>query len=180
LIFYWGIRKEFPNLDVHNIFFSKNYQAEFEHIFKHKTIYHDPTIYVNIGSKGEPADAPASCETWFVMINTPNNIGQDWDKLTAETRKNVLQKLSRLLNTNIEPLIEVESTLDARSIEAKTFSSQGALYGNSSNNRYAAFLRHANFSKQFKNLYFVGGSVHPGGGIPLCLSSAAIASSLIN
>jgi phytoene dehydrogenase-like protein len=179
LIFYWGIRKEFPNLDVHNIFFSKNYQAEFEHIFKHKTIYHDPTIYVNIGSKGEPADAPAGCETWFVMINTPNNTGQDWHKLTAETRKNVLQKLSRLLNTNIEPLIEVESTLDARSIEAKTFSSQGALYGNSSNNRYAAFLRHANFSKQFKNLYFVGGSVHPGGGIPLCLSSAAITSSLI-
>jgi phytoene desaturase len=179
LIFYWGIKKEFPNLDVHNIFFSKNYQAEFEHIFKHKTIYHDPTIYVNIGSKGEPADAPAGCETWFVMINTPNNTGQDWHKLTAETRKNVLQKLSRLLNTNIEPLIEVESTLDARSIEAKTFSSQGALYGNSSNNRYAAFLRHANFSKQFKNLYFVGGSVHPGGGIPLCLSSAAITSSLI-
>ena len=179
LIFYWGIKKEFPNLGVHNIFFSKNYQAEFEHIFKQKTIYQDPTVYVNIGSKGEPADAPESCETWFVMINTPNNIGQDWDKLISEARKNILAKLSRLLQIDIEPLIEVEGWLDARSIEAKTFSSQGALYGNSSNNRYAAFLRHANFSKQFKNLFFVGGSVHPGGGIPLCLSSAAIASNMI-
>ena len=179
LIFYWGIKSYFPNLGVHNIFFSQNYQAEFEHIFKHKTIYQDPTIYINIGSKGEPTDAPEGSETWFVMINTPNNVGQDWDKLIGEARKNILNKLSRLLKTNIEALIEVESTLDARSIESKTFSSQGALYGNSSNNRYAAFLRHANFSKQFDNLYFVGGSVHPGGGIPLCLSSAAITSSFI-
>lgn len=179
LIFYWGIGKTFPELRLHNIFFSKDYQAEFEHIFQKKTIYHDPTIYVNIGSKYEPTDAPQGAETWFVMINTPNNTGQDWDKLIVEARKNILTKLSRLLKTEIEPLIEVEGILEPRSIEAKTFSTQGALYGNSSNNRYAAFLRHANFSKKIKNLYFVGGSVHPGGGIPLCLSSAKITADLI-
>jgi len=179
LIFYWGIKKEFPDLQVHNIFFSKNYEEEFKHIFQHKTIYQDPTIYVNIGSKGESKDAPQDCETWFVMINTPNNEGQDWDTLIKEARKNIIEKLSRLLKTDIESLIEVESILDPRTIESKTSSSQGALYGNSSNNRYAAFLRHANFSKEFDNLYFVGGSVHPGGGIPLCLSSAAIMANLI-
>ena len=69
--------------------------------------------------------------------------------------------------------------LDPRSIEIKTSSAQGALYGNSSNNKYAAFLRHANFSKNIENLYFVGGSVHPGGGIPLALSSAKIMSELV-
>lgn len=179
LIFYWGIRKTFPELQLHNIFFSKDYQAEFEHIFQKRTISDDPTVYVNIGSKYAPSDAPEGCETWFVMINTPNNTGQDWDKLIAQSRKNILQKLSRLLRIEIEPLIEVEGILDPRSIEAKTFSVQGALYGNSSNSRYAAFLRHANFSKKIKNLYFVGGSVHPGGGIPLCLSSAKITANLI-
>ncbi|MCS6796459.1 MAG: phytoene desaturase family protein, partial [Raineya sp.] len=170
LIFYWGIHKTFPELRLHNIFFSQNYEAEFEHIFQKKTIYHDPTVYVNIGSKYEPTDAPEGSETWFVMINTPNNTGQDWDGLIAQARKNILSKLSRMLKTDIESLIEVEGILEPRSIEAKTFSTQGALYGNSSNNRYAAFLRHANFSRKIKNLYFVGGSVHPGGGIPLCLS----------
>ncbi|KOY86310.1 phytoene dehydrogenase [bacterium 336/3] len=179
LIFYWGIKREFPELKVHNIFFSNHYEEEFKHIFKHKTIYQDPTIYVNIGSKGEPQDAPQGSETWFVMINTPNNEEQDWDTLITEARKNILEKLSRLLKTDIESLIEVESILDPRTIESRTSSSQGALYGNSSNNRYAAFLRHANFSKEFDNLYFVGGSVHPGGGIPLCLSSAAITANLI-
>jgi len=55
----------------------------------------------------------------------------------------------------------------------------GALYGTSSNSKLAAFMRHPNYSKTTKGLYFVGGSVHPGGGIPLCLSSAAIVANLI-
>ena len=80
---------------------------------------------------------------------------------------------------NIEELILNESVLDPRSIESKTSSFQGSLYGSSSNNRYAAFLRHANFSSHITNLYFCGGSVHPGGGIPLCLQSARIVADLI-
>jgi phytoene dehydrogenase-like protein len=71
-------------------------------------------------------------------------------------------------------LIVFEEVLDPRTIESKTSSAQGALYGNSSNTRFAAFLRHPNFSSQIKDLYFCGGSVHPGGGIPLALLSAKI------
>ena len=72
-----------------------------------------------------------------------------------------------------------EHVLDPRLIASRTSSSQGALYGNSSNNKYAAFLRHPNFSHSIKNLYFCGGSVHPGGGIPLCLLSAKIVGDLV-
>jgi diapolycopene oxygenase len=64
--------------------------------------------------------------------------------------------------------------LEPRIIEQRTSSYQGSLYGASSNNRMAAFFRHPNFSKQIQGLYFCGGSVHPGGGIPLCLNSAKI------
>jgi phytoene desaturase len=180
LIFYWGIGKQFPELDLHNIFFSNNYQEEFKHIFEHKTIYSDPTIYINITSKCKPDDAPLGCENWFVMINTHNNQGQNWDELINEARKNIITKLNRLLKTNIEKHIVSENILDPRSIENKTSSHLGALYGNASNNRFAAFLRHKNFSSDIKGLYFCGGSVHPGGGIPLCLNSAKIVSKLIN
>ncbi len=179
LIFYWGIRKSFPELDLHNIFFSQDYKKEFACIFQEKTISDDPTVYINITSKYKPDDAPAGCENWFTMINVPNNDGQNWDELIAAARKNIISKLSRILKTDIELLIETEDVLDPRSIESKTGSWQGALYGNSSNNRYAAFLRHANFSSEVKNLYFVGGSVHPGGGIPLALSSAKIATDMV-
>ena len=180
LIFYWGIDRAFPKLEVHNIFFSQNYQAEFQHLWQQKRIYDDPTIYLYISAKNYPKDAPDGKENWFVMINVPPDEEQNWDELIARARKAIIRKLSGMLHQDIEELITVEHILDPRSIASKTSSFQGALYGNSSNNMFAAFLRHPNFSSKIKGLYFCGGSVHPGGGIPLCLLSAKIAVSCIS
>ena len=179
VIFYWGIKHSFDALELHNIFFSDDYQKEFKAIFEDKTVSDDPTIYVNITSKDVPSDAPEGCENWFVMINTPANHGQNWDTLIAKLRKQILSKLSKELGISIEPLIECEEVLSPPLIQEKTQSHLGALYGASSNNSMAAFLRHPNFSSGIKNLYFCGGSVHPGGGIPLCLLSAKIVDELI-
>lgn len=178
LIFYWGVKAEFPEMEVHNIFFSEDYRKEFDAIWQQKAIDADPTVYVHISSKCEKSDAPKGCENWFVMINVPANTGQNWEELIAVARKNILQKLAKNLGKDIEKLIVSEEVLDPRSIEHKTASYQGALYGSSSNNHFAAFLRHANYSDKIKGLYFVGGSVHPGGGIPLALLSAKIVSDL--
>lgn len=179
LIFYWGIKKEFKELGLHNIFFSKNYKAEFDAMFKSQIIHHDPTVYINISSKMQNDDAPKGCENWFTMINVPNNTGQNWDALIAEARKNIINKLNKNLAIDLENLIENESILDPRTIESRTSSFRGSLYGTSSNNQFAAFLRHANFTKNIKDLYFVGGSVHPGGGIPLALLSAKIVADMV-
>jgi phytoene desaturase len=179
VIFYWGIKKQFPELDLHNILFSADYQQEFAHIFDHKTIYEDPTIYINITCKEEVNDAPRGCENWFVMINTPGDFEQDWDALAIQMRQNIIEKINRLLNTDLASLIEVEDVLTPPLIEQRTSSYRGSLYGAASNSKFAAFIRHPNFSSHLKQLYFCGGSVHPGGGIPLCLLSAKIASDLI-
>jgi phytoene dehydrogenase-like protein len=112
------------------------------------------------------------------MVNVPANNGQDWNQIREHVRANVISKLSRLLGEDISALIEEEDYLNPIRIEQRTSSFAGALYGASSNNRNAAFFRHPNFSK-IKGLYFVGGSVHPGGGIPLCLQSAKIAVGLV-
>jgi phytoene desaturase len=179
LIFYWGIDKEFPQLDVHNIMFTEDYKTEFDRIFDTKTIYEDPTIYINITSKKIDGDAPKGKENWFVMINVPSVYGQDWDTMIAEARKNILTKISRNLGEDIEKLIQFEEQLTPQLIQDKTYSFKGSLYGTSSNNKFAAFFRHKNFSSQFDNLYFCGGSVHPGGGIPLALLSAKIIDKLV-
>jgi phytoene dehydrogenase-like protein len=180
VIFYWGVKKIFSELDLHNIFFSENYTEEFAHIFDRKTLFDDPTVYLNITSKENAADAPEGCENWFVMINAPGDYGQNWEALVAQARQNIVKKLNRLLAIDLESLIEVEDVLTPPQIEARTSSYKGALYGAASNSKFAAFLRHPNFSNPLKNLFFVGGSVHPGGGIPLCLLSAKITSELIN
>ena len=123
--------------------------------------------------------APAGTENWFVMINAPANTGQNWQDITQLAKQTIIEKLNRLLQTDIQPLITTEEILGPVQIEEKTMSYQGSLYGTSSNSKWAAFLRHPNFMPGIKNLYCCGGSVHPGGGIPLCLKSAEIVSELI-
>ena len=179
VIFYWGIDRSFPDLDLHNIFFSDNYQAEFDAIFRDKTLFDDPTVYVNITAKDVHGDAPAGKENWFVMVNAPHDTGQDWDALSKTLKKQVLDKLNRNLSVDLANHIEEEWVLTPPLIADKTASFTGALYGAASNNRMAAFLRHPNFSRHISGLYFCGGSVHPGGGIPLCLLSAKIVADLV-
>jgi phytoene desaturase len=179
VIFYWGIKKKFPQLELHNIFFSKEYKNEFEYIFKEGKLSSDPTVYINITSKMQDNQSPDGKENWFVMVNAPANLGQNWEDLKKVLRENILLKLSRMLGEDIGAQIETEHTLDPIMIEQQTASYMGSLYGTSSNSKLAAFLRHANFTSSIKGLYFCGGSVHPGGGIPLCLKSAKIVSDLI-
>ena len=113
------------------------------------------------------------------MINAPADYGQDWNALIARTRSLVIQKLNRILEVDLESMIEEETYLSPPLIAKKTASYRGALYGASSNDRMSAFLRHPNFSRSIENLFFCGGSVHPGGGIPLCLLSAKVTADMI-
>ena len=180
LVFYWGIKRSFPELILHNALMSSDPKKEFECIFKDKTITDDPTIYINITSKSVEGDAPEGCENWFTMINVPHiEADQNWDELIAKGRKSIIEKINRILNIDIEQYIEAEEIFEPRILQERTFSYQGSLYGISSNTRTGAFFRHSNFSRRVKQLYFCGGSVHPGGGIPVCLSSAKIVADII-
>ncbi len=178
LIFYWGIKKRFPELNCHNILFSEDYPAEFA-AMERGEMSDDPTVYINKTSHLVPGDAPEGCENWFVMINAPCDAGQDWELLQQQTRQRAIAKINNILGEDLEPLIEEEWTMTPPIIQTKTGSHLGSLYGTSSNSKMAAFMRHPNFSHRISNLFFVGGSVHPGGGIPLCLLSAKIMSEMV-
>ncbi|MGB1031579.1 MAG: phytoene desaturase family protein, partial [Flavobacteriales bacterium] len=180
LIFYWGINKSFPELHLHNMFFAENYEEEFECLFTSKQLHSDPSIYVNITSKINKKDAPEGKENWFVMINAPSSKEGLSRENIAKAKEHILKKLSSHLSCNISDHIEEEELLSPQLIQSKTGSHMGALYGSSSNNRNSAFLRHPNFHSKIKGLYFAGGSVHPGGGIPLCLLSAKIINDLVD
>ncbi|WP_020566841.1 1-hydroxycarotenoid 3,4-desaturase CrtD [Neolewinella persica] len=193
VIFYWGVKRAFPELGVHNIFFSEDYRNEFAQL-EAGTLGDDVTVYVNISSKLIKEDAPPGHENWFVMVNAPADTGQDWETMIPKLRARVLTLLQNQLlapapapkNADVQTqplladLIEEERIITPPEIERLTGSHQGALYGTSSNNTMAAFLRHPNFSHRIEGLYFLGGSVHPGGGVPLCLLSAKITAGLVN
>lgn len=179
LVFYWGIKGNFEDLEVHNIFFSHDYEKEFREIFRKKRCPDDPTIYINITSKYVETDAPRGCENWFVMINAPYVADQDWSSEVAKARKRIIEKLNRTLATDIEKRIVYESVLTPPDIEKETGSSRGSLYGMASNSVAGAFMRQQNKSFIYRGLYFCGGTCHPGGGMPLALLSGRIAANLV-
>jgi phytoene desaturase len=180
LVFYWGIKKDFKELGLHNVFFSADYKQEFDQLFVQKVWPTDPTIYINITSKHKLDDAPAGYENWFVMVNVPADTTLDTQEAIASMKRRVLASLSAKLGQNIAALIETEAVLTPTMLQARTSGWQGALYGSNSNSLLSGFWRHPNFSDQIKGLFFTGGTVHPGGGIPLALKSGQIAASLVS
>jgi len=175
VIFYWNVEKVFEQLGVHNILFSAEYKKEFDHLFMQKNLYPDPTVYVHISSKIKKDDAPDLCSNFFVMVNTPPTEDKKMiQQMIRTARKNCIKKLSALLKVDFENLIKHEFVRTPKSLADETGAFLGALYGANSNKINAAFNRHPNFHPKIKNMYFCGGTVHPGGGIPLALNSANI------
>lgn len=184
LVFYWGVDITLGKLDTHNILFSSDYKKEFTDLFDKKTYPEDPTVYIYISSKFSKGDAPPGKENWFVMINAPNTqlSPPERGRLRggiSEIKETILTKIKSLTGYDIKDKIIFERIMTPEDIESQTGSFAGSIYGISSNNRKAAFLRQPNRSKHYKGLYFCGGSAHPGGGIPLVLLSGKLAAESI-
>ncbi len=180
MVFLWSVKKNHPMLAHHNIFFSADYRREFNQLFVEKTLPSDPTVYIAITSKTDPADAPPGEENWFVLINAPylDNTRPADSGAAAALRKAVFARLAQA-GIDIAPYISHEQVIGPDDFYRLYGSNRGSIYGISSNSRQTAFRRPANRNKRLSGLYFAGGSAHPGGGIPLVVLSAKMAADLI-
>ncbi len=176
-----GVKKQFPQLAHHNIFFSDDYKAEFDAIFKQLRPTANPTVYVCASSRTDKTQSPKGCENLFVLINAPYTSSKtNWQIDAQGYRDLIIKKLEDFGLEDLEKSIEFEQIITPEDFEKKYATNKGSIYGVSSNGIFSAFLRPPNQSKDVKNLYFVGGATHPGGGIPLVLLSGKMASELIS
>jgi phytoene dehydrogenase-like protein len=158
------------------VFFPENYDAEFDQIFKEKQPVSDPAIYICNPNDPIMIDDKDS-ESWFVLINAPRhepNGGFDWSQPGVKERyANHIIDLMEKRGLEIRSRLQVLEIRTPADLEANTNAPGGSIYGTSSNGARSAFLRAKNRSP-IKNLYCVGGSAHPGGGLPLVGISAEI------
>jgi phytoene desaturase len=170
-----------PGLQHHNVLFPADYDAEFDAIFgREPRPVDDPTIY--ICAPDDPRMRPDGHEAWFVLVNAPRHdpaVGVDWtdEDLVDRYRNRVLDVLAAR-GFDVRPRLLWSETRTPADLERTTRSPGGSIYGTSSNGTRAAFLRAANRSP-VPGLFLVGGSAHPGGGLPLVGMSAAIVADLI-
>ena len=177
-----AVRGRTPGLAHHNVLFPADYDGEFDDVFgRHARPVADPTLYVS--APDDPAVRPAGCEAWFVLVNAPRHGtgpgAVDWREsgVASSYARHLLDLLERRGLPVRERVIWSEVITPA-DLEQRTGAVGGAIYGTSSNGAAAAFLRPANRSP-VPGLFLVGGSSHPGGGLPLVTQSAAIVSDLI-
>ena len=180
-----ALRGRTPGLAHHTVLFPADYDAEFDHVFgrgrARPAPVPDPTIYIS--APDDPALRPDDDhEAWFVLVNAPRHdpgSGVDWDDAGLGEKY-----ADRVLEVMAERGLDVRDRLQWKRIrtpadlERDTGSVGGSIYGSSSNGARAAFLRPANRSA-VDGLFLVGGSSHPGGGLPLVGMSAAIVADLV-
>ena len=172
-----ALRGSTPDLQHHTVLFPRDYDAEFDAIFSSRPRpVADPTLYVS--APRDPALAPADAEAWFVLANAPRAGAVRWDESTAQGYAEHLLGVLAARGLDVRQRIEHMTVRTPADLQEQTRAPGGAIYGTSSNGTRSAFLRPANTSP-VRGLYLVGGSSHPGGGLPLVLLSAEIVAGLV-
>ena len=170
-----GLRGETPGLTHHNILFPQNYRAEFEAV-RRGALPKDPTLYVSISSKSQPGDAPRGTlqggENWFVLANAPALEEFNYDE---EGYAEHLIDLLEERGLDVRARLEVKKTFPPRYLS--TLAHRGSIYGAAPHSLLQT-LRPKQRVRGVRNLFLAGGSVHPGGGIPLALLSGQHAAAL--
>lgn len=163
-----GLKGTTPELTHHTVWFSGNQKKEFEQIASSRGIADDPTIYACVSSVSDPSQAPYKHENWNVLVNAGAGTETGWQAYAAE----IVDRLG------IGDRVVSQTLITPSDLENSFRSPGGAIYGTSSNGRHSAFLRTRNRGPA-KGLYLVGGSTHPGGGLPLVAMSGGIVANLI-
>ncbi|MDI6401918.1 phytoene desaturase family protein [Balneolaceae bacterium ANBcel3] len=174
-----GITRTYEALRHHTIFFSDQYQQEFDSIFLHKELPANPTIYIANTSSSTPDDAPEGGSNLFILVNAPYTHKQNWNELKETYTEHILMTLESRGLSGLRDSVAVCEVITPGDFERIHGSNRGSIYGTSSNSLLSAFLRPKNADRTIKNLFFCGGGTHPGGGIPLVLQSALNVDTLI-
>jgi phytoene dehydrogenase-like protein len=169
------------DLGHHTVFFPEDYDAEFDDIFKFKQPVRNPAIYI-CNPDDQKMREVADSESWFVLINAPRHEpegGFDWNApgVRAQYANHILDLMEQR-GLNVRSRLKVMEIRTPADLEVRTNAPGGSIYGTSSNGARSAFLRARNRSP-IKNLYCVGGSAHPGGGLPLVGLSAEIVATAV-
>jgi len=183
LVFHWGLDKVYPQLDHHSIFLNEPYKEGMEKIFNEKTLSDNPSFYVHAPTRTDKSAAPYRQDTLSVIVpvgHIDEKQNQNWTQIKLYTRRAVIQRLKEAGLTDIDEHIKLEKCFTPKTFESYCNVSKGSVFGSLSHTIFQmGYFRPHNRHAKYKNLYFTGGSTHPGNGVPLVLLSAKLTSERI-
>jgi phytoene desaturase len=172
---YLGTCKRYPALLHHNVLFGGAYREAFEDIFDRLRVPADPSFYVNVSARTEPASAPPGGDNVYVLVPVPHRRpGLDWAVEAPRLRRAVLERLAGIGCPDLAEHIAVERQFTPDDWEAELNLERGAAFGLSHDFFQVGPFRPRNQDPSVPNLFFVGASTQPGTGLPMVLLSARL------
>jgi phytoene desaturase len=175
---HWGLDKQYPQLDHHNVFLSDGFREGLDKIFHDKTIGDQPSFYVHAPVQNDADAAPAGHDTLSFIVATGHidrSKNQDWALIKQKAHNYVVERLKKAGLDDIEDHIKFELAYTPESWESACNVTRGSVFGSLGHNiMQMGYFRPHNRHDKYHNIYFVGGSTHPGNGIPNILMSAKL------
>jgi diapolycopene oxygenase len=166
-----GLDCEYPQLAHHNFLFSDNQKKHFETVFRKHELPPDPTIYLVAASRTDRTVAPEGCDGLKILPHIPHV--DDDNPLTREDydvlKELVLDKLERMGLTELRKHTVFEHFWTPLDIAEQYYSNKGSIYGVVADRWKNLGFKAPKQSERYENLFFVGGSVNPGGGMPMVI-----------
>ncbi len=177
-VFHWGLNKSYNQLGLHNVILTNEFRDNLEKIFHANSMGNHPDFYIYAPARIDPSAAPAGQDTISVIVPVGHldpKVSQDWDKLEHKARNYVFQRLEQMNIGDFERHIKFEIALHPASWERQCNITKGSVFGSLSHSiLQMGYFRPHNRHDKYHNLYFVGGSTHPGSGVPMVLLSAKL------
>jgi len=183
IVFHWGVDKVYPQLDHHSVFLNEPYKEGLNKIFKEKSLSDNPSFYIHAPVRTDKTAAPENHDTLSVIVPVAQldaSYDQDWKKLKQTARAGVISRLKEAGLDDIEDHIKFEICYLPKTWKKTCNVTRGSVFGSLGHTIFQmGYFRPHNRHKKYVNLYFAGGSTHPGNGIPLVLLSAKLTSERI-
>jgi phytoene desaturase len=190
LVFHWGMDSVLPGLEQHNIYVSDDYRRNIEEVFHGSGIAGEPSFYIHSPARADRSAAPEGMDSISVIVPV-GHLGQggkeageqgsiDWEKVKVEAKRSVLKRLSEEGIPDAEKHIRFEKVYNPVTWRNLFNLSRGATFGSLNHNlMQMGYFRPHNQHGKYRNLFFAGGSTHPGNGVPLTLISARLSTEKI-
>jgi phytoene desaturase len=174
-VWYFGTKKQYPEVAHHTILLGPRYKGLLEDIFQRKILASDFSLYLHRPTATDPSLAPPGCDAFYVLSPTPNLAGgQDWSALAEPYRQAIAQALEEKLLPGLTSAIATSRVTTPQDFADRLCSFQGAAFGMEPILTQSAWFRPHNRSEDVRNLFLVGAGTHPGAGLPGVLSSARV------
>ncbi len=167
-VLHLGVNKKYPQLDHHNFFFSGDTRKHFADVFDNYELPHDPTIYLVAPSQTDDTVAPEGCENLKILPHIPYIQDEPFtEQEYKELEDRLISKLESMGLADLRENIIYRDAWTPHDIKEKYLSNRGSIYGVVADRDKNRGFKAPKESEKYDNLYFVGGSVNPGGGMPM-------------